>query len=137
MTIEYGVEDGSFQTAGGEDGIRKLVDDFYDVMDRDPTAATIRRMHPADLTESRDKLARFLCGWLGGPKRYSEKYGPIKIPVAHKRFPIGEDERDQWLYCMTEAIAQQDFPDDFATYLLRELRVPAQRIVEVGRRPGD
>ncbi len=137
MPLEYGVDDGSFRTAGGEAGIRKLVDDFYDVMDREPGAAVIRRMHPADLEVSRDKLARFLCGWLGGPKRYREKYGPIQIPKAHARFPIGGDERDAWLHCMAEAISMQDYPLDFASYLLAQLRIPAERIVQTGRLPGD
>ncbi len=84
--LPYGVEDASYRAAGGEAGIRKLVDDFYDAMDQLPEAAKIRAMHPADLTLSRDKLARFLCGWMGGPKIYAEKYGPIRIPQAHSRF---------------------------------------------------
>jgi hemoglobin len=68
---QYGVGDASYQAAGGEVGIRKLVDDFYDVMEQRPEAQKIRKMHPADLTVSRDKLTLFLCGWLGGPRSYS------------------------------------------------------------------
>ena len=124
----YGEGDASFQAAGGEEGIRKLVDRFYDQMDERPDAASIRRMHPRDLSSSRDKLARFLCGWLGGPRRYAEKYGSIQIPKVHVRFPIHEAERDAWLDCMRAAL--DDFPveDDFKAYLLRELYVPAERI---------
>ncbi|MBE2295172.1 MAG: group II truncated hemoglobin, partial [Phycisphaerales bacterium] len=85
----YSVEDASYQAAGGEAGIRQLVDDFYDAMDQLPAAAKIRAMHPTDLSDTRDKLTRFLCGWLGGPKLYAEKYGSIHIPQAHARFAIG------------------------------------------------
>lgn len=134
--IEYGVEDGSFRAAGGIDGIRRLVDDFYDLMDEREGALTIRRMHPEDLEESRDKLARFLCGWLGGPKRYREKYGPISIPKAHAHLTVGEAERDAWLLCMAEAIERQPYPLDFALYLMRELRVPAERIRKSSREAG-
>ena len=127
----YGEGDASFQAAGGEEGIRRLVDRFYDLMGERPDAAGIRRMHPAELDVSRDKLARFLCGWLGGPKRYSEKYGPIRIPIAHERFPIGRAEHDAWLDCMAAALVDQPMAEDFKTYLLRELSVPAGRILSV------
>ena len=85
-------------------------------------------MHPANLEVSRDKLSRFLCGWLGGPKRYSEKYGPIQIPRAHVRFAIGAQERDAWLSCMRAALEEESYAEDFKAYLLRELAVPAERI---------
>ena len=125
----YGEGDASYRAPGGEPGIRRLVDRFYDLMEERPDASRIRRMHPRDLETSRDKLSRFLCGWLGGPRRYSEKYGPIRIPAAHARFPIGAAERDAWLACMRAALADQPLAEDFKAYLLRELAVPADRIV--------
>ena len=131
----YGVGDASYRAAGRREGIAKLVDAFYDTMDRLPEARRIRRMHPADLSVSRDKLTRFLCGWMNGPKLYNEKYGPIRIPSAHAHLPVGPEERDAWLLCMERAIAEQHYAADFAAYLLRELRVPADRIVEVSRDP--
>lgn len=132
---EFGVGDGSYRAAGESEGIEKLVDGFYRIMDELPEAQTIRRMHPSDLTVSRDKLWRFLCGWLNGPRLFSEKYGPIKIPSAHAHLRVGPLERDAWLQCMELAIAEQDYSRQFAAYLLRELGVPAQRIVDVSRDP--
>lgn len=126
---EYGYQDTSLQAMGGEAGLRRLVDRFYDCMDSLPEAQTIRAMHPTDLTESRDKLAAFLTGWLGGPKRYRERWGPIRIPVAHRHLPIGAAERDAWLLCMQHAIADMPVADDFKTYFLREIAVPAERCV--------
>ncbi|WP_116473705.1 group II truncated hemoglobin [Zobellella maritima] len=123
----YGRGDTSFQAAGGESGLRRLVDDFYRAMDQRPDSAHIRAMHPRDLTESRDKLTRFLCGWLGGPSLYREKYGPISIPQSHRHLVIGAAERDAWLACMADALAQQPFAEDFKAYLLRALSVPAER----------
>ena len=131
----FGVGDASYRAAGERAGITRLVDAFYDVMDALPEAARIRRMHPRDLTESRDKLARFLCGWLNGPKLFSEKYGPIKLPSAHAHLPVGPEDRDAWLLCMERALAEQDYAPDFVAYLMRELAKPAQRIVEVSRDP--
>ncbi len=127
-TPAYGVGDASFQAAGGEAGLRQLVDAFYDLMDLAPAAAGIRALHPADLAVSRDKLWRFLCGWLNGPKLYQEKYGPISIPRVHMHLAIGSAERDAWLRCMQRALAQQPFAEDFKQYLLFELSKPAERV---------
>ena len=124
----YGDGDASFQAAGGEAGIERLVDRFYDLMDSRKEAQVIRRMHPRDLAISRDKLKRFLSGWLGGPKRFAEKYGPIQIPKAHARFNIEAPERDAWLACMEEALESQPYAENFKAYLMRELFVPADRI---------
>lgn len=126
-TASYGLEDTSFQAAGGFDGIKQLVDAFYDAMETLPQAQTVREMHSKDLTESRDKLTRFLCGWLGGPKLFSEKYGPIRIPVAHRHLEIGPAERDAWLACMQVAVDAQPYAQDFRDYLMTQLYVPAER----------
>lgn len=123
----YGDGDASFQAAGGQAGIRKLVDDFYDVMDQHTDADRIRKMHPRDLEESRDKLALFLCGWLGGPRLFREKYGPISIPQAHSHLRIDAADRDSWLMCMEEALKRQPYAEDFKQYMLIQLAVPAER----------
>lgn len=124
----YGDGDASYQAAGGQVGIDRLVDRFYDLMESRPDAQAIRRMHPRDLAVSRDKLKRFLSGWLGGPKLFAEKYGPIQIPKAHARFNIAAPERDAWLACMEEALESQPYAEPFKAYLMRELFVPADRI---------
>jgi hemoglobin len=124
----YGTGDASFQAAGGEAGIRRLVDAFFDLMGSDERFTTIHEMHPADKSVSRDKLARFLCGWLGGPKLYHEKYGSIGIPRVHAHLAIATPERDQWLTCMRQAVDQQPFADDFRQYLMEQLFVPAEAV---------
>lgn len=124
----YGYQDTSFQAAGGLEGIRRLVDCFYDTMEQLPQARVIRAMHDADLSTSRDKLTYFLCGWLGGPRHYAEKYGPISIPLVHRHLKIGEEERDAWLLCMAKAIEQQPYAATFKVYLLQQLAIPAERV---------
>jgi len=132
----YGFSDNSFKAAGEETGIRKLVDDFYRFMDELPEAKNIRAMHKADLTSSRDKLTLFLCGWMGGPKLYHEKYGSINIPRDHAHLEITEAERDAWLLCMEKAIAEQHYSSEFGAYLLTQLRIPAERIFAVAKKPA-
>jgi hemoglobin len=89
---------------GGEAGVRRLVDRFYDLMDTLAEAAPIRAMHPADLASSREKLALFLTGYLGGPPRYVERYGHPRLRARHLPFAIDEAARDQWMLCMNRAL---------------------------------
>jgi hemoglobin len=124
---KYGIGDTSFQAAGGESGVSQLVNDFYEAMDSRSSAKQIRDMHPENLDVSRDKFFRFLCGWLGGPKLYQQKYGGISIPTAHHKFNIGIKERDDWLCCMKHALNKQPYEEDFKKYLLDQLAIPAER----------
>ncbi len=133
MEISYGFEDTSYKAAGQKEGIRKLVEAFYSQMQRLPEAERILKMHPADLELSIDKLTLFLCGWLGGPQLFAEKYYPIRIPIAHKHLDIGEPERDAWLICMEHAVMEQPYASEFKDYILRELKVPAERIFQVSQ----
>jgi|TARA_R110002074_G_scaffold57232_1_gene140820 hemoglobin len=124
----YGVGDGSYKAAGGLTGLTTLVDSFYGFMESQPEAKKIRAMHQHDLSESRKKLTYFLSGWLGGPKLYSENFGGINIPAAHKHLSIGVEESDAWLLCMQKAVDEQSYEDSFKHYLIKQLRVPAERI---------
>lgn len=93
-----------YEAIGGDEQVRALVDTFYDHMERESEFATIRNLHPPDLSTSREKLYEFLCGWLGGPELYVTKYGHPRLRARHMPFSIGEAERDQWLACMQRAM---------------------------------
>ncbi|HEY0859225.1 MAG TPA: group II truncated hemoglobin [Albitalea sp.] len=102
---------------GGEAAVRALVDRFYDLMDLEPAYATLRAMHPTDLGGSRDKLFWFLCGWLGGPQHYVDRFGHPMLRARHLPFSIGIAERDQWMSCMTQAMAEMDLDGELAERL--------------------
>ncbi|HQR50507.1 MAG TPA: group II truncated hemoglobin [Methylophilaceae bacterium] len=93
-----------YEVVGGEEGLRRLVKRFYEIMDSEPRAAGIRAMHKPDLSEANEKLFLFLSGWMGGPPLYVEKYGHPMLRARHLPFPIGESERDQWVYCIVRAM---------------------------------
>ncbi len=122
----YGQGDATFQAAGGAEGLKKLVNDFYDKMESMPRAKDILSMHPEDLTETRDKLYCFLSGWMGGPRLFGEKYGSISIPKAHQHLNIGVEERDAWMCCMRNALKNQPYPEALKSYLLDQLSKPAE-----------
>jgi hemoglobin len=100
-----------YEAIGTEEKIRALVDHFYDLMDERPEAANIRALHPADLTGSREKLYLFLVGWMGGPPLYVNKFGHPRLRARHIQFAIGERERDEWLWCMYQAMEDQQVPE--------------------------
>jgi hemoglobin len=123
---EAGSSKATFYTLlGGEQGgtaaVRELVETFYDIMDSDKKAASIRAMHPADLTASREKLFMFLTGWTGGPQLYIERYGHPFLRKRHLPFSIDESARDQWMYCMISAMQQLKMDEKLMQALAEQL----------------
>lgn len=96
----------AFDWVGGEEAVRALVDRFYDLMELEPGYAKLRAMHPTDMGGSRDKLFWFLCGWLGGPDHYQQRFGHPRLRARHLPFAIGIAERDQWMACMRQAMQE-------------------------------
>ncbi len=101
-----------YQRLGGEVAIRQLVDRFYELMDTLPQAATIRAMHPDDLSGSREKLFMFLSGWLGGPELYQQAHGHPRLRKRHMPFPVDESARDAWMLCMKRAMEELEVDDE-------------------------
>jgi hemoglobin len=110
-----------FELIGGEDGVRQLVDRFYDLMDTAPEAANVRALHAKSLKQSREKLFLYLMGWTGGPPVYVERYGHPRLRARHMPFTIGARERDEWLWCMQHALAEHAMPDELRAMLWQRL----------------
>ena len=93
-----------YDVIGREPALRSLVDRFYFYMDILPEASSIRAMHQANLASAKDKLFKFLSGWLGGPNLFIEEFGHPMLRMRHFPFKIGASERDQWMLCMNKAL---------------------------------
>ncbi len=113
----------------GEDGIRRLCDAFYNVMDEAPEAAGIRAMHAQDLAPMKHKLADYLIEWMGGPPVWSNRTGSVCMTEPHEPFHIGPEERDQWLWCMDRALERTGASDE----LVAMLRQPMFRVADAVR----
>jgi hemoglobin len=119
-------QENPFEALGGEEGVIRLVDRFYERMDTLPEAAPIRAMHKESLDLIKDKLATFLIGWMGGPQRYNEKFGRVVIPLAHRPFDIGPSERDQWLLCMRGALEDGAVDPEWIELIMRPMAQMAE-----------
>jgi hemoglobin len=117
MTEETIETRSAFDWIGGEAAIRTLVDRFYDLMDLEPGYAALRTTHGATLADARDKLFWFLCGWMGGPQHYVERFGHPRLKARHVPFKIGILERDQWLACMDQAMGEVQVDADLRARL--------------------
>ena len=107
----------AFDLIGGAQAVRSLVDRFYDLMDLEPGYAALRALHPSTLAGSRDKLHWFLCGWLGGPQHYVERFSHPRLRARHLPYAIGLAERDQWLGCMHQAMREEGIDESLADRL--------------------
>lgn len=126
--MPFGFMDASFKAASGIEGVTRLVEQFYFYMDAEPYAKTLRAMHSNDLSEAKERLTWFIAGWLGGPKLYHENIGNINIPGFHRQFPVTEVEANAWHKCMTKAINDQPYTEEFKAYLIKQFRFPVDMV---------
>ena len=110
-----------YELLGGEQGVRTIVDRFYDRMD-DEEFAPIRAMHQPDLGPMRVGLFEFLSGWLGGPQLYVERKGSPCLTGAHLPFRIDARASDLWMRCMTQAMRDAGVADRYRDALLPALQ---------------
>lgn len=86
--------------------MRKLVETFYDIVEREPEG---RLLHPLHLrghgvAHARVEQMDFMSGFLGGPRLYVERHGHSNVRQMHAHVEIDADARDAWLTCMSLAI---------------------------------
>jgi len=104
-------DDSAFALIGGEPALQALVERFYDLMDLEPRYTALRASHGNTLEDARQKLFWFLCGWMGGPDHYQERFGHPRLRARHLPFSIGIQERDQWVACMDQAMQETAVPE--------------------------
>jgi hemoglobin len=101
-----------YQLIGGDAKVRELVERFYDLMELEPNYRRLREVHGSSLESAREKLYLFLSGWLGGPSLYADRFGHPMLRARHLPFSIGNEERDQWMACMMQAMQETEVPQE-------------------------
>lgn len=124
--------DSVYARLGGAPAIHALVTRFYELMDELPEAYTVRRLHPESLVSSADSLFKFLSGWFGGPPLYIRERGHPRLRMRHAPYVIGSVERDEWLLCMRQALAEQVSDDALRAGVVRAFEDMAAHMVNAG-----
>lgn len=115
-----------YEVVGGQPFFDKLVDHFYDGVERDEL---LRPLYPDDLGPPRARLAGFLAQYWGGPPHYSNERGHPRLRMRHAPFAITVHERNAWMNHMLAAldavsmpqevrVAMVDYFDNAATHLI-------------------
>ena len=95
-----------YDALGGAAGCRALSSDFYARVARDPV---LRPFFPGKSMKCAiDAFAAFLVDFLGGPADEAKHHWHLSLDDVHRRFPIGERERDAWLRLMRATIDATD-----------------------------
>jgi hemoglobin len=117
--------DPPFARMGGEEGVRAVVERFYDAMtELEPALA---RLHPCDergyvVRASRDKFALFFIGWLGGPQDYVAQHGHPRLRMRHGHVPVDTPMARAWMRCMMHALVAQGIEPDVRDFLEARLQ---------------
>lgn len=115
-------DDRSVYDIVGADFFVKLVDVFYDGVEKDQLLIS---MYPegSDTTEARKRLSMFLAQYWGGPHDYMEQRGHPALRMRHGVFTIAAAERDHWLMHMATAIEAMidHIPAPDQEYVVKEL----------------
>lgn len=95
-----------FERIGGTEGVRAVVERFYDLMQDDPRYAPLRAMHAEDLFPLRVSLTQFLSAWLGGPRDWFDARPGTCIMSMHRAMGITPETAAQWVEAMSRAMAE-------------------------------
>lgn len=93
---------------GGEPVLRRLVEEFYDLIETVPEGEAMRKLHQRGhgIAHVRQEQFNFLSGFLGGRRYYQEKHGHMDLRRMHGHIPISAQDAEDWLTCMDKALAR-------------------------------
>ena len=87
--------------------MRALVDRFYDLMDLEPAYAGLRaRASERRWTARATSCSGSSAAGSAARSHYIERFGHPMLRARHLPFAIGIAERDQWMACMQQAMAE-------------------------------
>jgi len=95
----------------GEEGVRKLISDHYDIL----VKSEIKHLFPDNemiLERAKTRSSDFFIQLLGGPEYFNKNRGKPMLAARHKPFPIGRKERVVWLECYMEALEKSGLSDE-------------------------
>jgi hemoglobin len=117
-----------YERLDGREGIRAVVDDFYDRLVADDQLGPY--FEDADVDSLRESQTEFLCDAAGGPETYD---GP-SVREAHLDVPFTPADIQRAVELLTRSLAAFDVPADDADTVVQAV---AQYEAELLARPDD
>lgn len=126
--IEPFLPDNSIYEFLGEEGIRTMISDFYDLL----VQSDIKHLFPTDdieLDMAKQHAADFIVQRFGGHPYYNERRGKPLMVKRHAPFKITPQARLTWLKCYRSVLVKQAMPqkaieeywrflDEFSTWMV-------------------
>jgi hemoglobin len=121
-----------YRAIGRTAGCRALATAFYAHVERDPI---LRPLFPSTFRCAIEEFSAFLVQFLGGEADDTQGRWWLSLRESHRRFVIGQLERNAWLRAMTATLADESIIADAAvrSELLEFFRHSSAHVVNKGR----
>jgi hemoglobin len=100
-----------FYNVMGENGMRKMVNDHYELLKQ----SSIKHLFPADdnaFEMAKKHSADFMIQICGGPNYFNQNRGKPLLANRHAPFAITPEARLVWLNCYKEVLMKLDIPEN-------------------------
>lgn len=94
----------------GEDGIRKMVSDFYDLLVESDISDLFPK-NPVALEKAKENSADFFIQICGGPMYFNKHRGRPMLNRRHLPFKITSQGREIWLSCFRNVLTKLNLPE--------------------------
>jgi hemoglobin len=98
-----------YEHAGGEEGLHRLEQLFYDSVLRDPL---LQPLFGDGRPQHVDHLTMFTAESFGGPDRFSRELGFAHLIAVHRGLAITEEQRRRFVELYVAALDAAGMPDD-------------------------
>lgn len=95
----------------GEEGIRKVVSDHYDLLGKSEISDLFPK-HKEVFEKAKLKSSDFFIQIMGGHNYYKENQGPPMMTKRHAPFKITPEARIIWLKCYQQVLDKLELPED-------------------------
>jgi hemoglobin len=98
-----------YEHAGGDEGLHRLEELFYDKVLADPVLKAVFTERVATHVEH---LTWFTSESFGGPDRFTRELGFQYLIDVHRHLKITDEQRDRFVALYLEALAESGLPSD-------------------------
>jgi len=125
---EVQLPDKEFLNVLGEEGIRKLVDNHYNLLRK----SKINNLFPIDdkdFEQAKLNSSDFFIQIMGGPRYFDQNRGKPMLAVRHAAFKISPEARITWLECYRDVLKNLEMEEINLASFWNYLNALSMRIV--------